>query len=87
MANIIKSVELQPNDSHKSFYKKAIVHYHADGSTSLQSYSTIVAQTTPDGKLQRTWNGYSATTGRHIKAYCGLNKSEYLNLPYTKFSY
>ena len=39
MANIIKSVELQPNDGRKSFYKKAIVHYHADGSTSLQSYS------------------------------------------------
>lgn len=77
----IKVYELQPKDSHKSFYKKAFVIY-ADGVEYLQSYNTIVAVKTDDGTIHRTWDGYSATTQRHIKAFAGLNKHEYLSLPY-----
>lgn len=35
-----------------------------------------------DGNIIRLWNGWSATTGRHISAFCGLNKKEYLELPF-----
>lgn len=34
-----------------------------------------------NGKVIRLWRGWTATTGRHIKAFCGLNKKEFLNLP------
>ena len=30
--------------------------------------------------LVRLWDGWSATTGRHIKAFCGLNKAAYMAL-------
>jgi len=32
----------------------------------------LSCQQTKDGKLIRLWEGYSATTGRHIKAFAGI---------------
>lgn len=78
----VKIYELTPNDSHKSFYGKARVLEYEDGRKALISYETIVIVMFPDGAVYRTWNGWSATTGRHIRAFCGLNKREYLALPY-----
>ena len=31
--------------------------------------------------ITRLWNGYSNITGRHVKAFCGLDKTEFLALP------
>lgn len=73
--------ELIPRDSRKSFYGKAIVIEQENGDLALQSYSTIVLIKKSDGKLIRTWDGWSATTGRHIASFCGLNKKQYLELP------
>ena len=72
--------ELVPNDSHKSFYRKAWIIECANGVEALQSYDTIVAVRV-NGRIYRTWEGWSATTGRHIAAWCGLNKAAYLALP------
>lgn len=33
---------------------------------------------------ERLWGGWSATTGRHIAAFCGMNKKEFTNLPLAK---
>lgn len=79
--NIIKSYELTPNDSHKSFYGKARVFVLEDGTEILRSYQTDVLARDPDGTLRRLWDGWSATTGRHIKAFAGINKAEYCALP------
>lgn len=79
--------ELTPRDSRKSFYGKAIVIEQENGDLALQSYSTIVLIKKPDGKLIRTWDGWSATTGRHIASFCGLNKKEYLKLPLDSASF
>ena len=68
--------ELIPTDGRKSFYGKAIVKVAEDGSEILQSYDTDVMKRTPDGELVRLWSGWSATTGRHIYAFCGLRKAE-----------
>lgn len=57
--------ELTPM-SRKSFYGKAKV-IQKDGAAFLLSYDTIVAAF--DGKLHRTWDGYSATTMNHIRAF------------------
>ena len=76
-----KVVELMPKDSHKSFYGKARVIVEDDGTETLISYSTAVVKRYPSGNLVRLWDGWSATTGRHIAAFCGLNKKGYSELP------
>ena len=56
---------------------KARVFKDSKGDEFLISYDTEVL-VKHNGKLYRLWNGWSATTGRHIKEYCGLNKKQYL---------
>lgn len=75
-----RTYELVPKDSHKSFYRKAYVIELADGTKLLRSYSTLVIKELPSGEYVRLWDGWSATTGRHIKAFSGLNKAEYFAL-------
>lgn len=49
----------------------------------LVSYETTVLFTSAKtGKRYRTWDGWSMTTGRHIKEYCNYTKAEYQALPY-----
>lgn len=75
-----RAYELMPKDGHKSFYGKAIVIELADGTKLLRSYSTLVIKEQPSGEYVRLWDGWSATTGRHIKAFCGLNKAGFFAL-------
>ena len=73
--------ELKPTTRQKSFYGKALVIVLDDGTRLLKSYDTIVLKRKPDGELVRTWQSWSATTGKHIAAFAGINKKEYLALP------
>jgi hypothetical protein len=73
----MKSYELQPIGSVKSFYRKAIVIIDDDGNETLKSYDTEVIRRDKDGTLHRLWDDWSATTGRHIKAFCGINKKQW----------
>ena len=60
------SYELKPLKQ-KSFYKKAIVLVY-DEKIVLKSYDTLVCEF--DGNfLKKLWNGYSATTQKHINAF------------------
>lgn len=80
------SYELMPTNGQKSFYGRAWVMEAADHAT-LFSYGTPVISIDGNGKLWRHWEGWSATTGKHIKAFCGLNKAEFMKLevsPYGK---
>lgn len=72
--------ELMPNDGRKSFYGKAIVEIDNEGSETLYSYGTPILTKRTNGEIVKHWNGWSATTGRHIKAFCGLNKAQYTAL-------
>ncbi|NMA26094.1 MAG: hypothetical protein GX936_10610 [Clostridiales bacterium] len=76
----MKKYELVPTNGRKSFYGKAIVEVAPDGSETLYSYNTPIIKKTATGELVKLWDGWSATTGRHINAFCGLNKAEYMNL-------
>ena len=76
----MKKYELIPNDGRKSFYGKAVVEVADDGSETLYSYNTAIIKRTAAGELVKLWDGWSATTGRHIKAFCGLNKAAYMAL-------
>lgn len=81
---VMNKYQLVPNDGHKSFYGKAIVKV-CDGCEFLESYGTLI-MSRRDGVLLRHWDGWSATTGRHIKAFCGLNKKEFMALSYGKIN-
>lgn len=73
--------DLMPTDGHKSFYGKAYVACHKDGGQTLYSYGTPIIYKAPNGDLKRLWKGWTATTGRHIMAFCGLNKKGFDALP------
>lgn len=64
----MKTFELIPMDGRKSFYGKAEVIERDNGDIELRSYSTIVARIR-NGKFERLWGGYSATTMRHINSF------------------
>lgn len=76
----MRSYELVPTDGRKSFYHKAIVEVSNSGTETLFSYGTRIVSRDAKGKLTRFYGGWTATTGRHIKAFCGLNKAEFLAL-------
>ena len=73
--------ELKPVTRQKSFYGKAKVIVLDDGTQLLKSYDTIVLKRKASGELVRTWQSWSATTGKHIAAFAGINKKQYLALP------
>lgn len=75
----MNSYELTPMHQ-KSFWGKAVVKVSRDGTETLYSYGTPIIMRSPDGQLKKLWRGWSATTGKHIKAFCGLNKREYTAL-------
>lgn len=72
--------ELRPTNGQKSFYGKAIVKINDDGSETLYSYDTPIIRRNADGELVKLWDEWTATTGKHIKAFCGLNKAGYMEL-------
>ena len=76
----MKQYELRPTDGRKSFYGKAVVTIDEDGTETLTSYNTPIIKRTVSGELFKLWDGWTATTGRHIKAFCGLNKAQYMSL-------
>lgn len=77
----MKKYELIPTDGRKSFYGKAQVVIDDAGNETLYSYETAIIKRTKAGELIRLYDGFTATTGRHIKAFCGLNKSQFLSVP------
>lgn len=76
----MKKYELVPTDSRKSFYGKAVVMVEDNGTETLYSYNTPIIKRLVSGELVKMWDGWTATTGRHIKAFCGLNKTAYMSL-------
>lgn len=61
--------ELIPTDGRKSFYGKAVVVVEDNGTETLYSYGTPIVKRLVSGELVKMWEGYSATTMRHINAF------------------
>lgn len=76
----MRKYELIPTNGRKSFYGKAIVCIDDIGTETLYSYGTPVVKREPSGAILRLWGGWSATTGNHIKSFCGMNKAEFTAL-------
>ena len=66
----------------KSFYGKAIV-IEEDGLKKLYSYNTLI-MIKKDDRYYKVWDRWTSTTGKHIKAFSGLNKKEYMVLEVLK---
>lgn len=76
----MKKYELIPTDGRKSFYGKAVVIVEDNGTETLYSYNTPIIKRLVSGELVKLWDGWTATTGRHIHAFCGLNKAAFMSL-------
>lgn len=85
----MRRYELIPVNGRKSFNHKAIVEVDEHGTETLYSYGTAIIKRTRSGELVKLWNGWSATTGQHIAAFCGLNKAGFMAMEYesTKTGY
>lgn len=76
LTNIQSQYDLPCFDRCKSFYGKAIVIETEEGRY-LKSYDTVVCFLSYGGTFKKLWNGYSATTMRHINSfmrYIGWNE-------------
>ena len=76
----MRKYELIPTTGQKSFYGKAVVVVEDNGTETLYSYGTPIVKRLVSGELVKMWDGWTATTGKHIKAFCRLNKAAYMNL-------
>lgn len=76
----MRKYELTPTDGRKSFYGKAVVIVKDNGTETLYSYNTPIIKRLVSGELVKLWDGWTATTGRHIQAFCGLNKASFMSL-------
>ncbi len=57
------------NDKAKSYYGTARVIEKENGEKVLLSYDTEVCKITKSGEFVRLWDGYSATTMRHVNSF------------------
>ena len=76
----MRKYELTPTDGRKSFYGKAVVIVEDNGTETLYSYNTPIIKRLVSGELVKLWDGWTATTGRQIQAFCGLNKAAFMSL-------
>ena len=76
----MRKYELTPTDGRKSFYGKAVVIVEDNGTETLYSYNTPIIKRPVSGELVKLWDGWTATTGRHIQVFCGLNKAAFMSL-------
>lgn len=82
--NMKKIYELTPTTGQASFCGKAKVVVEEDGTETLYSYDTPIIKRLPDGTLVRLYDDYTMTTGKHIKAFCGLDKKAFTKMPVGK---
>ena len=86
----MRTYNLYPIDNRKSFYGKATVFVWDNDDIELKSYDTIVCRI-HNGVFERLWDGYSATTMRHINAFIdtyGINgggKAWWQSLPVANY--
>lgn len=73
--------DLTPVKNQKSFYGKAKIYLEENGDKTLYSYETKILTVKANGEKIRFYDGWTQTTGKHIAAFCSLNKKQFLSLP------
>ena len=56
----------EPECDRKDWYGKCAIYQIENGEKALRSYRTIVMTQDAEGNLHRHWDGWSATTARHV---------------------
>lgn len=74
----MRKFELIPTNGRKSFNGKAFVTIDDNGDETLYSYDTKIITRHPDGTYTKHYNGWTNTTGTHIKSFCGMAKAEFM---------
>ena len=73
--------ELIPLNGQKSFNGKAKVVINENGEETLYSYNTAIMSKYLFGKVwlykRLYFDKWTQTTGKHIAAFCGLNKEQF----------
>lgn len=69
--NVNRVFDLPCLDSRKSFYGKATI-LETNSGAYLKSYDTIVCFYSNNGEFVKLWDGYSATTMRHVNSFIQL---------------
>lgn len=87
----MRKYDIDPISGQKSFYGKA--HGRTErGANILRSYDTDVCRIDAAGRFYRMWDGYSATTLKHVNAFRALfgleplKKSDWQALPVVPWS-
>lgn len=65
----------------KSFFGKAVVRINDDISETLYSYGIPIIKKYDDGRIERMYDGWNTKIGKHVKAFCGLSKKQFIELP------
>lgn len=58
------------------------VEIDEEGNETLYSYYTPILTKYKNGVIKRIWTGWSQTTQKHIKYFCGLNKAGFDQLEF-----
>lgn len=83
MSKLMCELSPVPEQHQKSFYGKAfIIVNDKTMTTTLFSYDTKIMTKYQDRHYERHYDNWTQTTGKHIKAFSGLNKAEFLKLDY-----
>lgn len=65
----------------KSFFGKAVVRINDDISETLYSFGIPIIKKYDDGRIERLYDGWNTKIGKHVKAFCGLSKKQFIELP------
>lgn len=87
MSKLMCELSTTPEQHQKSFYGKAfILMDDKTMTTTLFSYDTKIMTKYQDGHYERHYerhyDNWTQTTGKHIKAFSGMSKAEFLKLTY-----
>lgn len=63
----------EPPCDRKDWYGKCTVYVAENGEKALRSYRTLVMTQDSEGVLHRHWDGWSATTARHVWKAFGVD--------------
>ena len=86
MKNMMYELIPRPEQGQESFYGRAKVIILPDDTEQLYSYDKLICEN-HNGQIIRRWpdnKKLSMTTAKHIKAFCGMTRKEFLAIPYTE---
>lgn len=70
-----------PEQNQYTFWGEAKIRINEDCSETLYSYGIPIIKKYDDGRMERLYDGWNTKIGKHVKAFCGLSKKQFIELP------